>query len=254
MQGRKYIVNLSSEELAKLISVVSKGTYAARTIKRAQILLKLNSSAKHLYKIEELSSLLDISSKNIYRILNDYRDRGIDCIYRKKRETPPVESKVTGEVEAHLIAMACHNPPEGYCRWTLRLLSERMVQMNYIDNISHTTVGKILKKNCLKPHLVEKWCIPKEQSADFAACMEDVLEVYSRPYDGRYPVVCMDKKPYSCWLMPAKDTARRTGLSSRTVNTSAMTLAAFSFLRSLLLAIAMRRHWSTGQKRIGPGK
>ena len=68
-----------------------------------------------------------------------------------------------------------------------------MVEMNYIDSISHTTVGKILKANDLKPHLVEEWCIPKEQSADFAACMEDVLEVYSRPYDERYPVVCMDE-------------------------------------------------------------
>lgn len=55
--------------------------------------------------------------------------------------------------------------------------------------------GRILKENRLKPHLVEEWCIPKEQSADFAACMEDVLEVYSRPYDKRFPVVCMDEKP-----------------------------------------------------------
>ena len=56
-------------------------------------------------------------------------------------------------------------------------------------------MGKILKENSLKPHLVEEWCIPQEQSADFAACMEDVLEVYSRPYDERFPVVCMDEKP-----------------------------------------------------------
>ena len=67
--------------------------------------------------------------------------------------------------------------------------------MNYIDSISHTSVGKVLRDNGLKPHLVEQWCIPSEQSADFAACMEDVLEVYSRPYDERFPVVCMDEKP-----------------------------------------------------------
>lgn len=195
MPGRKHIVKLSSEEIAKLNSVVSKGTCAARAIKRAQILLKLNSRAKRRYKLDELSLMFDISKKTINRILESYQRIGIECIYRKKRQTPPVESKVTGEVEAHLIAMACHNPPEGYCRWTLRLLSERMVQMNYIDQISHTTVGKILRENSLKPHLVEEWCIPKEQSADFAACMEDVLEVYSRPYDERFPVVCMDEKP-----------------------------------------------------------
>lgn len=195
MPGRKYIVKLSSEEVTKLNSVVSKGTYAARTIKRALILLKLNSSAKRRYKLDDVSQMFNISKKTINRILESYQSIGIECIYRKKRQTPPVESKITGEVEAHLIAMACHNPPEGYCKWTLRLLSERMVQMNYIDQISHTTVGKILKENSLKPHLVEEWCIPKEQSADFAACMEDVLEVYSRPYDKRFPVVCMDEKP-----------------------------------------------------------
>lgn len=195
MPGRKHIVKLSSEEIAKLNSVVSKGTCAARAIKRAQILLRLNSRAKRRYKLDELSLMFDISKKTINRILESYQRIGIECIYRKKRQTPPVESKVTGEVEAYLIAMACHNPPEGYCRWTLRLLSERMVQMNYIDQISHTTVGKILRENSLKPHLVEEWCIPKEQSADFAACMEDVLEVYSRPYDERFPVVCMDEKP-----------------------------------------------------------
>lgn len=195
MPDRKYIVKLSSEEVTKLNSVVSKGTCEARTIKRALILLKLNSSAKRRYKLDDVSQMFNISKKTINRILESYQRIGIKCIYRKKRQTPPVESKVTGEVEAHLIAMACHNPPEGYCKWTLRLLSERMVQMNYIDQISHTTVGRILKENSLKPNLVEEWCIPKEQSADFAACMEDVLEVYSRPYDERFPVVCMDEKP-----------------------------------------------------------
>ena len=145
-----------------------------------------------------ISKLLDavgVSRATFYNILKDYQERGFDCLYRKKRNTPPVEAKITGEVEAHLIALACHTHPEGYCKWTLRLLSERMVQMQYIDSISHTSVGNVMKKNSLKPHLVEEWCIPKEQSADFAACMEDVLEVYSRPYDKAYPVLCMDEKP-----------------------------------------------------------
>lgn len=195
MADRKHIINLSSEESNKLNLIVSKGTCAARTVKRALILLKLSDGSADKYKTDELSHLLGISRVSINRILHDYKIRGIDCIYRKKRKTPPVGSKITGEVEAHLIAMACHNPPKGYCKWTLRLLSERMVQMDYIDSISHTTVGRILKENRLKPHLVEEWCIPKEQSADFAACMEDVLEVYSRPYDKRFPVVCMDEKP-----------------------------------------------------------
>ena len=86
-----------------------------------------------------------------------------------------------------------------------------MVEINYIDSISHTTVGKILKAHDLKPHLVEEWCIPKEQSADFAACMEDVLEVYSRPYDERYPVVCMDEKPLQLLAHARKGYRKKNG-------------------------------------------
>ena len=192
MAKRKYLVRLSSEDRGLQQSVVSKGTQAARTIRRAQVLLALDNPR---HKKETLSKVLHVSNRTIDSIAKGYQSDGISCIYRKKRSTPPVEGKITGDVEAHLIALACHNPPEGYCRWTLRLLAEKMVQMAYIDSISHTTVGAVLRKNCLKPHLVKEWCIPKEQSAEFAACMEDVLEVYSCPYDADYPVVCMDEKP-----------------------------------------------------------
>jgi transposase len=196
MARRKYTINLSASEVKRLKSIISKGVCPARTVKRAQILLSASSdSGSCNYTSAELAKLYGVSQNTINNVKRAYLENGIDGIYRKKRSTPPVERKVTGEVEAHLIALACHTPPEGYCKWTLRLLSDRMVQMNYIDEISHTTVGTVLKKNSLKPHLVEEWCIPKEQSADFVACMEDVLEVYSRPYDKRFPVVCMDEKP-----------------------------------------------------------
>ena len=192
MAKRRYLVRLSSGDREQLQSVVRKGIHAARTIRRAQVLLALDNPR---HKKETLSKVLHVSNGTITNIAKGYQSEGIACIYRKKRCTPPVAGKITGEVEAHLIALACHNPPEGYCKWTLRLLAEKMVQMAYIDSISHTSIGAVLRKNLLKPHLVREWCIPKEQSADFAACMEDILEVYSRPYDSNYPVVCMDEKP-----------------------------------------------------------
>lgn len=195
MAKREYFISLSSEERGQLLSIVTKGTCSARTIRRAQVLLNLDGVEEFQHQKESLSQILEISQNTIHKIVKRYQTQGINCIYRKKRSTPPKAGKITGEVEAHLIALACHNPPEGYCKWTLRLLADKMVQMEYIDDISHTTVGTVLRKNCLKPHLVEEWCIPKEQNADFAACMEDVLEVYSRPYDEDYPVVCMDEKP-----------------------------------------------------------
>ena len=65
---------------------------------------------------------------------------------RKKRETPPVPAKVTGEVEAHIIALACGEPPKVYSKWTLRLLAEKTVELGYIESVSHSTVSSVLKK------------------------------------------------------------------------------------------------------------
>ena len=66
---------------------------------------------------------------------------------------------------------------------------------------------KVLKQNSLNPHLVEEWCISKDQSTDFVACMEDVRKVYSRPYDKCFPVVCMDEKPLQLWEKLVRDEA-----------------------------------------------
>lgn len=131
----------------------------------------------------------------------------------KKRETPPVEAKVTGDVEAHIIALACGDPPKGYAKWTLRLLADRSVKLGYIESISHTQVGRILKKIEYRPHLKKCWCIPASRNVAFVAAMEDVLEVYSRPYDAKHPVVCMDEKPVQL-LAEARDgfTSNSTGV------------------------------------------
>ena len=149
MAKRKHTISLTAKERQELSSIVSKGKCASRTVIRAAVLLSLDSNANRRCSINELRKVLCISRSTVNNMLEDYRQRGIGCIYRKKRATPPVEVKITGDVEAHLIALACHAPPEGYCRWTLRLLSERMVQMNYIDSISHTSVGKVLRENDL---------------------------------------------------------------------------------------------------------
>ena len=193
MKSRKLTITLSESDSKRLHSIVSGGKHPARTIRRAYVLLKLDSKSTRRYTNAELSSALDVSPTSVNAIVRAFQSRGIECIYRKQRKSPSIQGN--GRGGAHIIALACHNPPEGYSRWTLRLLSERIVEMKYIDSISHTTVGNVPRRNSLKPHLVEEWCIPKEQSADFAACMEDVLEVYSRPYDEDFPVVCMDEKP-----------------------------------------------------------
>jgi hypothetical protein len=98
-----------------------------------------------------------------------------------------------GDVEAKIIAIACSQPPKGHSEWTLRLISERVVELNIFESISHMLVGRILK-NEFKPHLKQMWCILPKQNADFVAHMEDVLDVYLRPYGPAQPVICMDER------------------------------------------------------------
>lgn len=114
MPLRKYAICLTPEEVGILKCVVSKGMCLALTIKRAQVLLNFDNSTGKKRDIGDLCCFLYISSNTVYRILKTNKEIGVGCIYCKKRCTPPVERKITGEVDAHLIAFASHNPPEGY--------------------------------------------------------------------------------------------------------------------------------------------
>ena len=100
--------------------------------------------------VSEIATAYHTTPTTVQTIRTSYCEKGLEAtINRKKRETPPVPAKVTGEVEAHVIALACGQPPEGYSKWTLRLLAERTVELGYIDSISHVTVSTILKKTNL---------------------------------------------------------------------------------------------------------
>lgn len=100
--------------------------------------------------VQEAAIAFNTSATTVQNVRTAYGEKGLDAtIQRKKRETPPVEAKVTGEVEAHIIALACGDPPKGYAKWTLRLLADKSVKLGYIDSISHTQVGRILKKTSI---------------------------------------------------------------------------------------------------------
>jgi len=92
--------------------------------------------------------------------------------------SPPHISKITGDFEAQVIAMALSPAPKGTARWTLRLLAEHSEDRKYIVSISYVTIGNMLNTNQVKPHLSKYWCIPKENDADFVRHMEDVLGIY----------------------------------------------------------------------------
>ena len=147
MPSLKYVIELSSQDKAELIDIVTKGKRPARTILRANILLASDRGSERYMTVSEISKAYHITPTTVQTVRTSYCEKGLEAtINRKKRETPPVPAKVTGEVEAHVIALACGEPPEGYSRWTLRLLADKTVELGYIESISHVTISTILKK------------------------------------------------------------------------------------------------------------
>lgn len=129
--------------------------------------------------------------------IKKYCNDGLDAAIRPARNpnSDTARLKATGDVEAKIIAKACSAPPEGYARWTVSLLTEESAVI-LEEKLSRASVGRVMQRNELKPHLNSYWCIPPEEDADFVAAMEDVLDIYQRPYDSMNPVWCMDEKPY----------------------------------------------------------
>lgn len=146
----KYTIELSESERKQLTEIVTKGTAKAKTILRANILLASDRNGKRYMTVAEITQAYHTTHTTVQNVRSTYAEKGLEAVLtRKKRESPPVPSKITGEVEAHIIALACGDPPEGYSKWTLRLLADRSVELGYIDSISHMTVSRILKKKNL---------------------------------------------------------------------------------------------------------
>ena len=147
MPSIKYVIELSNQEKVRLMEIVKKGNSPARTILRANILLASDKQNDKYMTVSEIANAYRTTPTTVQTVRASYCKKSLEAtITRKKRETPPIPAKVTGEVEAHVIALACGQPPEGYSRWTLRLLANKTVELGYIESISHVTVSTILKK------------------------------------------------------------------------------------------------------------
>ncbi len=149
---RKLSIKLTKAQRTTLEDTVRKGTGGAMEIRRANVLLMADeSNHRQRQKDTIIASTLNITPQAVHNIKQHFLDRSSETdakkgIQRKKRETPPVPAKCTGDVEAKIIAIACSEPPKGRGKWTLRLISERAVELEIIDSISHTQVGRLLKK------------------------------------------------------------------------------------------------------------
>lgn len=147
--GRKqiYEVKLSQCEQAHLENLISRGQEKARKITRARILLK----AHERWSDGEIVRALDVGTATIERVRKQYVEEGLDSALNRKATSRQQERKIDGATEAHLIALACSEPPAGSARWTLQLLADRLVALEQvaIESVSKETVRRALKKTNL---------------------------------------------------------------------------------------------------------
>jgi transposase len=150
---KKFIVTLDEDERRHLNKLTSKGKHRSQKVLNALILLACDEGEHQetRSKNEEIARVLGISMRKIDRVKKRFVIDGLDVALNGRKGSRVYKKKVDGELEAHLIALSCSNPPEGFSRWSLRLLADKAVQLDYIEQISHETVRRILKKTSLSP-------------------------------------------------------------------------------------------------------
>ena len=143
----RYKVTLSKKEREYLLSIIKKGSYQSRKHRNALILLNCDQgefSEKATNK--EICKILKIGMRTIDRLKKCFVEEGFDIALNGKKSDRVYKKKVDGDVEAHLIALSCSEAPEGFFRWSLRLLVDKMVELKYVDSISYETIRRVLKK------------------------------------------------------------------------------------------------------------
>jgi hypothetical protein len=146
---KKRPVRLTEADREELVRVTTAGVHPASMIRRAQVLLALDTSVGEVDAQEVIAARLGVSGEMLRLVAKRLAETGGDVgatIQRKQRDLPPVPSPVTGEIEARLIALACSQPPEGFSRWSLRLLEKHVALVADIPDLDHSTIGRVLKK------------------------------------------------------------------------------------------------------------
>ena len=147
--GKHKHIHLTKDERTELEQLIKSGTRSARMIARARTLLLLDRSQGQKRTIAEVKEAAMVSQGTVYNLKQRFFTGGLaEALQEKPRSGRPV-TKLTGDVEAYLITLACSDPPDGYERWTLRLLADQLVELEVVDSISHTAVAKKLKKTNL---------------------------------------------------------------------------------------------------------
>jgi hypothetical protein len=143
---------LTLEQRQELEKFCKSGVHSVKLVNRARIILELDTSeGRKATRQKEIAKYVSVSRQTVNEAKRDFlvAESVTKFLQRKKRETPPVAPKITGEIEAKIIALACSEAPQGHARWTLQLLADKSVELNYIDSITDMSVHRLLKKRNL---------------------------------------------------------------------------------------------------------
>jgi hypothetical protein len=154
---KKYTVTLTQEERNNLKKIVSKGKHKSQKVINALILLGCDEGKfqERRSTNEEISRVLKIGMRKIDRIKKRFIEEGLEITLNGKKGSRIYAKKADGDFEAHLVALSCSDPPKGFARWSFRLLADKVVELEYIDHVSHETIRQVLKKTKLN-HGVDK--------------------------------------------------------------------------------------------------
>lgn len=148
MAGIRYKVTLSRQERQRLEEIATRGRHSSQKVLNALILLRSDEGCYQQRKMtnQAIADVLPVSMKKIDRVKRRFVEEGLQAALEKRKAERSHTRKADGDFEAHLVALSCSAPPAGHARWSLRLLADRMVALQYVEAISHETVRRVLKK------------------------------------------------------------------------------------------------------------
>jgi len=148
----RYTIKLSKDEVEELTAIIKKGKHTSQAFRAAYVLLNCDKgdySYDPTITNAEIGRILKIGDRTIDRIKKKFVEGGFDGVLERRPSGQNYTKKMDGDLEAKLVSLCCSEPPDGYAKWSLRLLADKLVELNYVDSISHVSVRRALKKTNL---------------------------------------------------------------------------------------------------------
>jgi transposase len=195
--AQRYVVSLEEEERKELLRLIHTGKWAARKLSHARILLHADQASQESRRTDEqIAAALEVSVDTVERVRRRFVEEGLEAaMERKPSSRAPRQPVIDGEAEAKLIALCCSDPPEGRARWTLRLLADKLVELEIVEQVSHETVRVTLKKTNSNPGA--------DGSGAFRPSTTRPSSARWKTYSKRTACRTIPRFPSSVWTKPA---------------------------------------------------